>query len=375
MNKIVTKQPANEGTGGLPNPLPAEVRDFIKEVTAGLDQPLVNRFTPAIGQIYRQSRESGIIKAESQCFDEQFKDLIRDWVAYTTQKVTGGVPDVVALNKGSFTARAEGYTDNQGPRALKNQEAINNFVAQWVCDAAGKGGKVLDAGTADGKRALIIAGKVAQSGGNYELYAVDLSPEMVLLARQNGIPHVEEGNFLNLPFGDTRFNAMTCLDGTIGHLRSEDRIQALQHWFDRIDDDGVLALDVFNQQGLFTVLTKKHNAIRTALGAHFPELREEGLTEGDFIYSVAGSPPCYIHHFKKDDIVSELRATGFEVSQLRTIAIGLGRDKTDVTGQEEDYNQASIVVLARKTKTQPRITIQHEQSRGPTSQDSKRMAV
>ncbi len=71
--------------------------------------------------------------------------------------------------------------------------------------------KILDAGCADGDRTRTVGDMLGQRGLSISSYGVDMSSEMVRLAAKR-IERAQVGDLRELPFKDTNFDAVTCLD-------------------------------------------------------------------------------------------------------------------------------------------------------------------
>jgi SAM-dependent methyltransferase len=303
-----------------------------------------------IAKLYQRCKKDGGLDKNGRFFDQQYEDAINGWVGYIRYRLTGEASDVVALNVKSFTRRAKGYTTKQGESAKKNQARINELAVAEIMRNVPEGGAVLDAGCADGIRTKGLQTRAESQGRHYTSYGVDISPKMVSLARKNEVNNVEAGNLTDLPFPGVSFGAITCLDGTLGHLKTEDRAEALRQMFRRLKVGGSLVLDVFNQEGYFNVKTRKMDAVRVAFQPLLAQLGENDFGTGDYMYFVQGSKdPCYMHHFTRAGISDDVKAAGFTISGVRTVGLGAYKGK-DYGGElDEDFNKASLVVIAKKT--------------------------
>ena len=111
---------------------------------------------------------------------------------------------------------AEAYEETMAP-------SLRTMAAGVVLRAALRDGeRVLDAGTGTG------IGMVAAMGGRREVVGVDLSPEMLAVARRRLPDHtLVEADFARLPFEDGAFDVVISVHAL---LFADDRVAALSEW-------------------------------------------------------------------------------------------------------------------------------------------------
>lgn len=87
---------------------------------------------------------------------------------------------------------------------------INLARTMWVYDNVRRGSSVLDLGCGEGLLALLKRKNVA-------LFGVDISPELLVMARRNGYDEVYRADLASLPFTDATFDYVVSLD-VLGHV-------------------------------------------------------------------------------------------------------------------------------------------------------------
>ena len=92
---------------------------------------------------------------------------------------------------------------------------INFARTMWIYDNVRRGSSVLDLGCGEGVLALLKRKDVYLAG-------LDLSPELVDLARRNGYDTTCVGHLTELPFADASFDYVVSLD-VFGHVDFADK--------------------------------------------------------------------------------------------------------------------------------------------------------
>jgi ubiquinone/menaquinone biosynthesis C-methylase UbiE len=96
---------------------------------------------------------------------------------------------------------------------------INLARTMWVYDNVRHGSSVLDLGCGEGVLALL-------KRKNVKLFGVDISPELLSLARRNGYDGVDTADLTALPFADHSFDYVVSLD-VLGHVSFSDKARVL----------------------------------------------------------------------------------------------------------------------------------------------------
>src|SRR6185369_5604777 len=92
---------------------------------------------------------------------------------------------------------------------------INLARTMWIYDNVRRGSSVLDLGCGEGVLALLKRKDVT-------LFGVDISPELLTLARRNGYDEVYASELTALPFSDRSFDYVVSLD-VLGHISFSDK--------------------------------------------------------------------------------------------------------------------------------------------------------
>jgi len=139
-----------------------------------------------------------------------------------------GIKDVAAFYRDRFLTRgvfAAGYFD-----ALDRFD-IKFARTMWVYDNVRRGASVLDLGCGEGLLALLKRKDVYLAG-------VDLSPELVEMARRNGYDAACVGLLTNLPFPAASFDYVVSLD-VFGHIGFDEKDAVLREIKRVLRPDGV----------------------------------------------------------------------------------------------------------------------------------------
>jgi len=321
---------------------PPNVGRFADDMSRGL--------VPKLGQAVRSAISGLFDPDKGDFFDFQYEDAIRGFAGFIQMRSRGDIDGIVGMNEASFSSRSGQYTKKQGDSAIKNQDAINRIVAGSISASFPSKAVILDAGCADGLRASKVREMLTVGGIQAKTFGVDMSSDMVALAAQR-LDGAKVGDLRSLPYDGQRFDAITCLDGTLGHLKAKGRVKALASMHERLAPGGLLAIDLFNQEGYFSVKTDKMEGVRKAFQPVLKSIGEGDLGRGDYIYFVKGSKdPCFIHHFTDDGARSEIRGAGLKIEGAHTIGMGSYGGKDFGGHVDEGFNKASLLFIARKPR-------------------------
>lgn len=212
-------------------------------------------------------------------------------------------------------------------------EKINNLVADALKQES-KLDAVLTLACGTGRRALDIR---KASGRVYRLVGVDLSNEMVSIARSRGVDAIQ-GNWINvLPDKPEAFDAATFLYA-FGHLPTqEERLVALKKINQWLRPGGKLFLDVFNVEDDYEW---GPNALKV-----YKEyaLDKANYEKGDVFYKKAGGEAiAYLHYFSDEEISDLLEAAGFKVNEI--YHIGYVKHAGEILDEED----GTLFIVAEK---------------------------
>jgi len=102
---------------------------------------------------------------------------------------------------------------------------------------------VLDAGCGTGGNMIEIS-KITK-----EIYGIDISEEAISIAKEHKIKNLYQGNLINLPFEDRKFELIYCMD-VFGNLNEEDTFKTLREFHRCLKDDGILILQTAGVKSL-----------------------------------------------------------------------------------------------------------------------------
>ena len=234
------------------------------------------------------------------------------------------------------------------PARIKKEEPLLREVFQRA-----KAGRILDAGCGTGWHAIEFA------RWGYEAVGVDLSPQMVEMARGNarnaGVEvDFEVGSFGELSeiFGPT-FDVVLCIGNSLPHLTTEGALQeAIRNFYAVLRPGGFVLVQNLNydrqvaqQRRFFPAKGKEVNDVETLIW-RFTDYGRDGLItfhmaifqkiEGQWRVQVHSTPQ---RPFLEKDALTVLPAVGFEVIELYG-----GYDKTafDMEGSGD------LIVVGRK---------------------------
>lgn len=215
-------------------------------------------------------------------------------------------------------------------------QKINQLIAEKV-----KGLEQIDKALAiacgTGRRAAKIR---ELSERAYDITCVDISEEMCCQATERNVRSIA-GDWLRVNVGDDIFDVTTFLYA-FGHIPfEEERIAALKKIHKHMSDGGLLFIDVFNQEDQNEWGPK---AVRRFESDH---LEGFGYDKGDLFYRKAdGHALSFLHYFTREEMVSLLEKTGFEVIDVYNIGY-VKRSGEVLDGKDE---RGSLFFVARKVR-------------------------
>jgi SAM-dependent methyltransferase len=108
---------------------------------------------------------------------------------------------------------------------------INLARTMWIYDNVRHGASVLDLGCGEGVLALLKRKDV-------RLFGVDISPELLTLARRNGYDEVYASDLTALPFSDHSFDYVVSLD-VLGHISFADKERVISEMKRVLKPEGI----------------------------------------------------------------------------------------------------------------------------------------
>ncbi len=249
-------------------------------------------------------------------------------VAYDARaQIVEGVPFYILEDRRLFKRQLKTDVD----------KAYHEILASLIAD---KDIAYLDVGCADGSRTKEFAEALNSYCNVKSVIALDLSPELVALARAT-LPYarVDVADISNLPeeFSGSS-DLVSCLYGVVGHL-PEDAIQtAFDHLFRAAKPGGYVVLDVLPNEGA----DKKYQA-------YYPKAIDR---DGDFIVATDDNGIPLIstaRHFAPNEMCQYALKSGFELIREKMVVPAKEHLKTD-----KDYGEHYILVLRRlETEIKP----------------------
>lgn len=209
-----------------------------------------------------------------------------------------------------YADQAQHYDQNDLDSHLRINyvRAINQIIADDFIQSRPQEVLALACGT--GRRAQTIK---AQSGIDYRLSGVDLSPEMCDIAKKRGLK-VYCQDWMDVDVPHASFDAITMLY-SFGHVPSAmERIRFVEKVFDKLKSKGVFYFDVFD-------LNDPYEWGANALNV-FNEYNLDcfGYEKGDVFYRRSKSDKiAFLHYFEEDRTRAVLESIGFKVEFVKHI--------------------------------------------------------
>jgi len=197
----------------------------------------------------------------------------------------------------------------------------------------------------EAEKAITLIGQYLQSPGNdlldlacgtgghipywlrhYSVTGLDLSPEMLAVAREK-FPNIEfhRGDMADFVI-DKKFDALVCLWGSIGFMRTPDNLnKALVNFSAHLKSGGVLLLTPWSTQEEFepkiVVEATKHSEVRLARMENV-RLKAPGLVEVDFHHLIdRDGKVTYCHQsmeiglFSRQQYLDAIAGAGLELME------------------------------------------------------------
>lgn len=234
------------------------------------------------------------------------------------------------------------------PARIKKEEPLLREVFRRA-----KAGRILDAGCGTGWHAIEFA------RWGYEVVGVDLSPQMVEMARGNALDTgvgvaFEVGGFddLSKMFGP-KFDVVLCIGNSLPHLTTEDALQkAIRNFHAVLRPGGFVVIQNLNydrqmaqKRRFFPAKGGEINGVETLIW-RFADYREDGLIqfhvaifqkiEGPWHVEVHSTPQ---RPFLREDALTRFSEAGFEEIELYG-----GYDQTAFNME----GSGDLIVVARK---------------------------
>lgn len=199
---------------------------------------------------------------------------------------------------------------------------------------------ILDFSCGTGSQVVYLENK------GYKVVGVDISPELVKIAKNKGL-NVFEGDMRTSFFGE--FDAVITMDRAIGHLSKEDFERALNNIANNLNDKGLYIFDHFNFEALSEESVEKLSMDyeRTIEGKSFRHKQNSYLDRetkvltsyDEFILSDRTERGVFsLRVYPIDEIEALLKQNGFKLLEI------ISRDGAPF----DRFHSESFLVTARK---------------------------
>ena len=206
--------------------------------------------------------------------------------------------------------------DREVPRGLRPAEEA--FISRHLSK-----GLVLDVGCASGREAIALARK------RFDVVALDLTPAMVLAAKENSKLHglrdrirFEVGDVRDMDFPDGTFDSALILGNMIEHVRGrEERVRALAETGRVLKPGGILIFSTHTRASrlryrLYWALVNGWRVFMSELAGKPPALELGDRYIGKI--SRARTPgKVFIHIYTLEEALEDVRRAGLELLESR----------------------------------------------------------
>jgi len=207
------------------------------------------------------------------------------------------------------------------PLCALDQSILNEVFPGTLSDESSSSlTSIIDLGCGSGR----VAMELAQRG--YDVIGVDLSQRMleVMLAKaaQGGLQnriHAVRANLVQLDgFAPHRIDHAVCLFSTLGMIQGRaNRRQMLRHVSRMLMPSGRFVIHVHNRWAALREPAGWRSLARSWIKSRWNPAHEFG----DSVYQYRGLEKMFMHRFSKRELVADLQATQWDVTQVHAVAI------------------------------------------------------
>lgn len=201
--------------------------------------------------------------------------------------------------------------------------------------------KILDMACGAGRHAVILARK------DFEVTAVDLSENLLLIARQSANDENLNINFIRSDIREfktnEKFNLIINLFTSFGYFDSDvENFSVLQKAYDLLTDDGYFILDFFNSYFLQQNLIESSEEILDEVKIHqFRKIKENRVTK-KIVITKDGNLSQFeesVRMFTKEELTKAIKNIGFDI--YKTFGDFLGNEF-------EQFTSPRLIMICKK---------------------------
>jgi cyclopropane fatty-acyl-phospholipid synthase-like methyltransferase len=201
--------------------------------------------------------------------------------------------------------------------------------------------KILDMACGAGRHAVILARK------DFEVTAVDLSENLLLIARQSARDENLNINFIRSDIREfktnEKFNLIINLFTSFGYFDSdEENFSVLQKAYDLLTNDGYFVLDFFNSYFLQQNLIESSEEILDKVKIHqFRKIKENRVTK-KIVITKDGNLSQFeesVRMFTKEELTKAIKNIGFDI--YKTFGDFLGNEF-------EQFTSPRLIMICKK---------------------------
>ncbi|MCU0343965.1 MAG: class I SAM-dependent methyltransferase [Ignavibacterium sp.] len=201
--------------------------------------------------------------------------------------------------------------------------------------------KILDMACGAGRHAVILARK------DFEVTAVDLSENLLLIARQSAKDENLKINFIRSDIRefktDEKFNLIINLFTSFGYFDSdEENFSVLQKAYDLLADDGFFVLDFFNSHFLQKNLIESSEEIMDEVKIHQFRKIKENRVRKKIVITKDGNLSQFeesVRMFTKEELTKAIKNIGFDI--YKTFGDFLGNNF-------EQFTSPRLIMICKK---------------------------